>query len=64
MNYMEISNKIWSISQTGSALVGAGLIKLDDLYIGLLLIGVGVALQILVAMLNKFNIPVSNPPIG
>lgn len=59
-----MDNKIWNISQTGSALIGAGLIKLDDLQVGLLLVGVGVALQILVAVLNRFNVPVSTPPLG
>ena len=56
------NSKVWNITQTGSALIGAGLIKLDDLYVGLLLIGVGVALQILVAVLNKFDVPVSTSP--
>lgn len=59
-----MDNKVWNISQTGSALIGAGLIKLDDLNIGLTLLGVGVALQILVAILNRFDIPVSAKPIG
>ena len=53
------NNKVWNISQTGSALIGAGLIKLDDLQVGMILIGVGVVLQILVAVLNRFDIPVS-----
>lgn len=56
------NNKVWNISQTGSALIGAGLIKLDTLNVGLLLIGVGVALQVLVAVLQKYNVPVSTPP--
>ena len=59
-----MDNKVWNISQTGSALIGAGLIKLDTLYVGLLLIGAGVGLQILVAVLNKYDIPVSTPPLG
>lgn len=58
------NDKVWNISQTGSALIGAGLIKLDDLYVGLLLVGVGVLLQVIVAVLNKYNIPVSTPPVG
>lgn len=58
------NDKIWNISQTGSALIGAGLIKLDDIRIGLLLVGVGVLLQVLVAVLNKYNVPVSTPPQG
>lgn len=59
-----MDSKVWNITQTGSALIGAGLIKLDDLNVGLILIGVGVALQILVAVLNRFDIPVSKPPLG
>ena len=58
------NTKIWSITQTGSALIGAGLIKLDDLYVGLTLVGIGVVLQVLVAVLNKYNIPVSTQPEG
>lgn len=54
----------FTISMTGSALMGAGLTKLDNLVIGLSLIGAGVFLQILVAVLNKYNIPVSTPPQG
>ena len=56
-----MENKTWNITQTASALIGAGLIKLDaNLYVGLGLIGVGIVLQIGVAVLNKYNIPVSN----
>ena len=58
------NSKIWSITQTGSALIGAGLIKLDDIYVGLTLVGIGVVLQVLVAVLNKYNIPVSTQPEG
>lgn len=58
------NDKTWNISQTGSALIGAGLIKLDDIYVGLALVGVGVALQVLVAVLNKYGVPVSTPPNG
>lgn len=56
------NQKVWSITQTGSALIGAGLIKLEDVQIGLLLIGCGVLLQVLVAVLNKAGVPVSTPP--
>ena len=59
-----MDSKIWNISQTGSALIGAGLIKLDDLNVGLLLVGLGVALQVMVAVLNKYSIPVSARDIG
>jgi len=48
-----------TIQGTGSALMGAGLVLIqNDLNTGLLLIGVGVVLNILVAVLNKYNIPV------
>lgn len=57
-----MDTKVWNITQTGSALIGAGLIKIDDVTVGLLLVGIGVALQVLVAVLNKkFDIPVSSP---
>lgn len=61
-----MDNKIWNISQTASALIGAGLIKLDgELYVGLGLVGLGVLLQIGVAVLNKkYNIPVSSSSLG
>jgi uncharacterized membrane protein len=50
-----------TISGTGSAMMGAGLVMIqNDLNTGLLLIGVGVVLQVLVAVLNKYNIPVSS----
>lgn len=41
-------------------LMGAGLVKInEDLNVALILIGVGVGLKILVAILQKFSIPVS-----
>jgi uncharacterized membrane protein len=50
-----------TISSTGSAMMGAGLVLIqNNLNTGLLLIGVGVVLTILVAVLNKYNIPVSS----
>ena len=59
---MNNESKVWNITQTGSALIGAGLIKLDEVYTGLTLIGIGVALQVLVAVLNKYGVPVSTSP--
>jgi hypothetical protein len=54
-----------TISGTGSALMGAGLTLIqNNLNTGLILIGVGVALNILVAILNKYNIPVSSNNLG
>jgi hypothetical protein len=54
MNY---TNNL-SVSDVGAVLMGAGLVKLDDLIVGLGLIGAGVLLKVLVAVLNKNNIPV------
>lgn len=55
---MEKINNQLSISTAGSLLMGAGLAKLDDLYLSLTLIGIGTLLKILVAVLQKNNIPV------
>lgn len=50
-----------TISGTGSALMGAGLVMVqNDLNTGLLLIAIGVTLNILVSVLNKYNIPVQS----
>lgn len=49
-----------TINDAGSMLLGAGLTQVTtDLNISLILIGVGVGLKVLVAVLNKYNIPVS-----
>jgi hypothetical protein len=54
-----------TIGGTGSALMGAGLVMIQDsLNTGLILIGVGVALNILVAVLNKYNLPVQSNNLG
>lgn len=48
-----------TINATGQLLCGSGLtIIANDMQAGLLLIGVGVALQVLVAVLQKYGIPV------
>lgn len=40
--------------------MGAGLVKVgESIELGLILIGVGVALQVLVAVLNRYNVPIS-----
>lgn len=46
-------DKNLSIGEAGSALIGAGLVKLDDLRVGLSLIGAGVLLKIAVAVFQK-----------
>lgn len=54
-------NNVLTIGDVSGMLLGAGLVKLNsELNIALLLIGVGVALKILVAVLNRNNIPVSS----
>ncbi len=57
-------DKNLTVGDAGSILMGAGLAKLDNLQIGLILIGVGVALKIVVAFLQKQGLPVSTPPLG
>ena len=56
-----MTNSNLSVDAAGSMLIGAGLAKLDILYIGLGLVAAGVALKVLVAVLNKYDIPVSTP---
>jgi uncharacterized membrane protein len=56
-----MNNNQMTILATGSALNGAGLsLVREDLVTGLILIGVGTLLTVLVAVLNKYNIPVSS----
>ena len=54
-----------TISGTGSALMGAGLVVLQsDLNTALILIGVGTCLTILVAFLQKKGLEVQANPLG
>lgn len=49
-----------TVGDAGSLLIGAGLTKIDaDFTTGLILVGAGVVLKVLVAVLQKFDIPVS-----
>ena len=51
-----------SIGDMASALGGAGLTMIQsNLNVALILIGVGVALKVLVAVLNRYSIEVSSP---
>jgi hypothetical protein len=59
-----MNNTNLSVSDVGAVLMGAGLVKLDDLIVGLGLIGAGVLLKVLVAVLNKNNIPVQTNNLG
>jgi hypothetical protein len=54
-----------TISSTGSALMGAGLVLVqNDVQTGLLLIGVGAVLTILVAYLQKKGLEVQGSNLG
>lgn len=53
-----MDNKQLTIGDAGSLLMGAGLAKLEDLIVGLSLIGAGVLLKIVVAFLQKQGIEV------
>lgn len=60
-----MENQQLSIGDMASALGGAGLTQITtNLNVALILIGAGVVLKILVAFLQKYNIPVSTPPQG
>lgn len=52
-------NNYLTLGEAGSLLLGAGLTKLDDIYVGLALIGTGAVLKIVVAILQKYGVPVS-----
>lgn len=51
-----------SIGDAGSLLIGAGLTQLSSLNVGLTLIGVGVGLKILVAILQKKGYAIESKP--
>lgn len=55
---MENINNNLSISTAGSLLIGAGLSRLDSLNVALILIGIGSLMKIIVAFLQKKEIPV------
>ena len=51
-------NKVLTIGEAASLLMGAGLVKLDDFMIGLSLVAAGVILKILVAFLQQKGLDV------
>ena len=54
-----------SISYMASALGGAGITQVaTNLNTSLILIGIAVALQVMVAVLNHYDIPVNTAPLG
>ena len=59
------NNNTLSIGDMASALGGAGLTQITtNLNVALMLIGAGVLLKIIVAVLNRYDIPVSATPLG
>ena len=60
-----MTNQTISLITTSGILIGAGAGRLEsDLNTALILIGAGVALQLIVGVLQKFGVPVSTPPQG
>jgi hypothetical protein len=60
-----MNNNVLSVGDAGAMLMGAGLTQITtNLNIGLILVGVGVFLKVLVAVLQKYDIPVSAQPLG
>ena len=60
-----MNNNTLSIGDMASALGGAGLTQITtNLNVALMLIGAGVFLKIVVAVLNKYDIPVNAAPLG
>ena len=58
-------NNTLTLNESGSLLLGAGLVQVGtDVKIGLLLVGVGAVLKILVAVLDKYGIEVSSSNLG
>ena len=54
-----MNNNVLSVGDMASALGGAGLTQITtNLNVALILIGAGVALKVLVAVLNRYNIEV------
>ncbi len=55
-----MTNNNLSLNDAGSLLLGVGLAKLDNVQLGLILLGAGALLKILVAILNKQGIQVQS----
>jgi len=53
-----MDNKTLTIGDAGSLLMGAGLVKLDDIVVGLSLVIVGAILKIVVAFLQNKGLDV------
>lgn len=58
-------NNTLTLNESGSLLLGAGLVQIGtDVKIGLLLVGVGAVLKILVAVLSKYGVEVGSSNLG
>jgi len=58
-------NNTLTLNESGSLLLGAGLVQIGtDVKIGLLLVGVGAVLKILVAVLIKYGVEVGSSNLG
>jgi hypothetical protein len=57
-------NKDITLSETASGLIFAGFAKLDNLYLGVGLIAVGVIIKVMVAWLQKRGLEVQSQPLG
>ena len=56
-----MNNQVFSIGDVASVMAGAGIVQIDkNLNVALLLIGAGVVLKIVVAVLQKYGVPVSS----
>lgn len=54
-----MDNQNLTITVVGSILMGAGLVQINtNVNTGLILVGIGAVMQIIVAILQKFGIPV------
>lgn len=59
------NNNVLSVGDMASALGGAGLTQITtNLHVALILVGAGVALKVLVAILNKNNISIEASRLG
>ena len=53
-----------TISDAGSLLMGAGIARLDSIYLGVGLVLIGAILKIVVAVLQKEGVNVQSTPLG
>lgn len=60
-----MNTNILSVGDAGAMLMGAGITQINtNVNLALILVGAGVVLKIIVAVLQKYDIPVSATPLG